>query len=99
MKLLRTSFAHLVREKIIQGESDLLPEPVIAKDIVPSRMNSNAKDGKIFDEDHFGGVLCYREDDVIHTDAAGGVFKTQGPIGYGPIPVGPNTKPYYTMLY
>lgn len=99
MKLLRTSFAHLVREKIIQGESELLPDPLLAKDIVPVRMNTNAKEGKVFDTDHFGGSLLYRESDTLYTDNTSDItYLTQGPIGYGAPPVGPGTKPYYTML-
>lgn len=96
-KIIRTSFAHMVREKIIQSEDELLPDPILAKDIVPVRMNNSANGEKIFDSDKFGGSLLYREADVIHTDGDD-TWKIQGPVGYGSPPVGPGTKPYYTML-
>ena len=98
MKILRTSFAQFVREKILAGENETLPDPVLGKDEIPRRLNCNARDGKILDSSKFGGSVTYREADTLHTDTGGNVWKVQGPVGFGDPPVGPGTKPYYTFL-
>lgn len=94
MKILRTSFSQLIREKIIKGQSELLPDPVIFNGIGTHPDIDIGFDGG----DFIWGNLVYREEDVIYTDASDNTWLTQGPTGYGPVPTGPGTKPYYTVV-
>ena len=93
MKILRTSFPQLIREKILKGENEPLPDPT---NFTGLGYHPNIDN---FDSIDFSkGQLVYREEDVIHTDASDNVWYTQGPIGFGDVPTGPGTKPYYTLL-
>lgn len=93
MKILRTSFPQLIREKIYSGEDVLLPDPTPFQGI---RTHQTIQG---FDsEDFLAGHLTYRESDTMHSDSDGNTWLTQGPTGYGDVPTGPGTKPYYTTV-
>ena len=93
MKILRTSFPQLIREKIYSGEDVLLPDPTTFQGI---RIHPTIPG---FDSLEFlNGKLSYRESDTMHSDGNGNTWLTQGPTGYGDVPTGPGTKPYYTTV-
>lgn len=87
MKLLRTSFSHLVREKIIQGQSQLWPEPA---DVPIENLISNVS--------AHTGKFEYQSDNHTETGLQTGNYYNQGAMGYGDPPIGPGTKPYMSFL-
>lgn len=87
MKLLRTSFSHLVREKVIQGQSRLWPEPA---DVPIEQLVQHVS--------AHTGVFEYQLDNHTETGLSSGNFYNQGAMGYGDPPIGPGTKPYTSFL-
>lgn len=87
MKLLRTSFSHLVREKIIQGQSRFWPEPA---DVPIERLINNVS--------AHTGKFEYQADNHTETGLPTGNYYNQGSMGYGDPPIGPGTKPYTTFI-
>ena len=87
MKLLRTSFSHLIREKIIQGQSKLWPEPVnIPIEALMANVSGHT------------GTFEYQADNHTETNLPTGSYYNQGAMGYGEPPVGPGTKPYHSFI-
>jgi hypothetical protein len=87
MKLLRTSFSHLVREKVISGLNQLWPEPA---DVPVENLINHVS--------AHTGNFEYQEDNHTELDLTNGSFFNQGAMGYGEPPAGPGTKPYVSYL-
>jgi len=99
MKIIRTSFNQLLRNKMISAESEFEPDPVPVSTQSNSCFSHHPNiTGKFTGGDDFVGNLSYKTQDGLHVAADGDTWITQGPIGFGNIPTGPGTKPYYTYL-
>ena len=87
MKKFRSSFNHLVREKLIAGQSDTTPSPE-TRDL--TRLYSDVI------VDHAGTFEYQRQDITVNT--GGKQWTLQGAMGYGNSPVGNGTKPYRSFM-
>lgn len=87
MKKFRSSFNHLVREKLIAGQSDTTPSPE-TRDL--TRLYSDVI------VDHAGTFEYKNQDITINT--GGKQWSLQGAMGYGNSPVGNGTKPYRSFM-
>ncbi len=87
MKKFRSSFNHLVREKLIAGQNDTTPPP-------ESRNLSSLYSGVIVD--HAGTFEYQKQNMTISTN--GRNWTVQGAMGYGNSPVGNGTSPYRSFM-
>ncbi len=87
MKKFRSSFNHLVREKLIAGVSDTTPTP-------ETRDLSKLYPGLIANHT---GRFEYQVHDLT-TVYAGNTWITQGSMGYGMPPIGDGTAPYRCFM-
>ena len=88
MKKFRTSFSHLVREKLISGQDDSTPTPE-TRDLVnlyPGVVHSST-----------GNIEFVKDTEYITTTSSGG-WTSQGSMGYGDPPIGTGTTPYRSFL-
>jgi hypothetical protein len=88
MKKIRTSFNQFVREKVIHGVSGTWPE---AQDVPINVLMSDVVHEST-------GLVEYQDTDHTETGLSAGSFHNQGPMGYGPPPVGPGTEPFTCFL-
>lgn len=86
MKIFRSSFNHLIREKVIAGYNDTMPPPE-AREL--ASFFTKISDHK--------GTFEYDNQDRVAT-IAGKTFNSQGPMGYGDPPIGTGSTPYYSFL-
>ena len=87
MKKFRSSFNHLIREKVLAGQNDNTPSP-------EQRDLTTLFPGLVA---NVNGKFEYQVSSSVHTTGSN-TWNSQGPMGYGSPPVGSGATPYKSFL-